>query len=303
MHKVILKIVSIITIFLMVLWIPTMHQKKSKEVHGLKKEQVVVKEKEEVMVSVTTAQGSESLPLEEYLLGVVASEMPYHFELEALKAQAVAARTFVLQRDLKVDDTTSSQVYKSSGQLKEIFDEQYDEMIQKVKQAVEETKSQVIQYNGEYISAMFYSSNNGKSNNASWYYKNEMPYLQSVDSKWDLQFEQTKKKESKTKQECIQALQVNELKIGNIEEYENGYVKTIQIDNIVFTGREIREKLKLRSSCFTIQIQNEEVIIDTVGFGHGVGMSQYGAQGMALEGYTYDAILKHYYTGITIDSI
>lgn len=270
----------------------------------ISEEKVEVQEQQDEKVVQVMHNGvSESIPLETYLEGVVASEMPYTFELEALKAQCVAARTFVLKRNLTVDDSTSSQVYRSESELIEIHQDNYDEMINKVRQAIKESEGLVMRYNGEYISALFYSSNNGKSNNASWYYKNEVPYLISVDSPWDLKFENTKQQTSLSVSKCMNALGVSNMSVGNVTYYDNGYVQSIDIGGKSFTGREVREKLNLRSSCFKMQVNGDNVDIYTTGFGHGVGMSQYGAQGMALEGYDFKAILNHYYTGVSIEKI
>lgn len=260
-------------------------------------------EAKEQIVQVMHNGVQESIPLEKYLEGVVASEMPYTFELEALKAQCVAARTFVLQRGLSVDDSTSSQVYRSENELIEIHQDNYDAMITKIRTAINETKGLVMRYQGEYISAMFYSSNNGKSNDASWYYQNEVPYLKSVDSPWDIKHEKSVQTISLAVSECMNALGVANMHLGNITYYDNGYVDTITIGGKQFSGREVREKLQLRSSCFSMVIQENIVSITTEGFGHGVGLSQYGANGMALEGYTYEEILHHYYQDIQIEKI
>lgn len=294
-----------ISVFIMILiFLFTMFIPKSKS--DIKEETIKkVEEKKETpkYVQVSSNGNVSEVELETYLIGVVASEMPYSFELEALKAQSVAARTFVMQRDLKVDDTTSSQVYKSEQELKEIFDQDYDAMYTKIKKAVDATKGEVMKYQDAYISAMFYSCNNGKSNDAAWYYKNEVPYLKSVDSPWDLNYDACKKSEERSVSDVVQALGVNAFNVENFEYYDNGYVKNVTIKGKTFTGREVREKLKLRSSCFSFVESGSSVIINTSGFGHGVGMSQYGADGMAKEGKNYREILKHYYTGITIEKM
>lgn len=294
-------------ILLMLFWIIVLSSfsiSKGSTTSIKEEERVVQKEEQaEQIVQVMHNGENKSISLETYLEGVVASEMPYTFELEALKAQCVAARTFVLKRNLIVDDTTNSQVYKSESELIEIHQDNYDAMISKIRQAIQETKGLVMRYDGEYISALFYSSNNGKSNNASWYYSNEVPYLISVDSPWDLSFENTKQQQSFTVSECMNALGVSHMNIGNITYYDSGYVKSIEIGGKTFSGREVRELLHLRSSCFTIAVEANNVNINTVGFGHGVGMSQYGAQGMALEGYAFKAILTHYYHGVSIEKI
>ena len=260
-------------------------------------------ERKEYYVEVSTQKETLNIELEEYLIGVVVSEMPYTFEKEALKAQCVAARTFVLQRGLKVDDTTASQVYKSEVQLKEIYDEKYEEMIKKVKEVVKECNGEILTYQKEAISALFYSCSNGFTNDASWYYQYEKPYLKSVDSHWDTKVEAYEKVIELSKVEICEKLQIPFFKVVEEERYENNYVKQINIGGISFTGREVREKLGLRSSCFRFEEINGNVFVYTQGYGHGVGMSQYGANEMAKEGKSYIEILKHYYTGVEIENI
>ncbi|MEF9961371.1 MAG: stage II sporulation protein D [Erysipelotrichaceae bacterium] len=259
---------------------------------------------DDVLVSIHRSDGSLVMEtLEDYIVGVVSSEMPATFELEALKAQSVAARTFVKKRGYQVDDTTNSQVYKSEQQLRLQWLDQYDAKIQKIKQACRATKGEVITYKGETISAVFFSSSCGKTNDAHHYWQKETPYLVSVDSLWDEQVnDQIIQNKVFSNLEFAQLLGFqNEIKtINKPLYYPSGYVKEVTIDGISFTGRTLREKLTLRSSSFTIDFQQAEVSIDTKGFGHGIGMSQYGAQGMALAGYHYQDILKHYYTGVEI---
>lgn len=262
--------------------------------------EVEMKKEDGNIVQVMRKNGNEEIELEAYVANVVACEMPASFEIEALKAQAVAVRTFVLKRNLKVDDSVASQVYKSKTELQEIWQENYEKNMAYINKAVQATKNEVALYRGEYISAMFYSHNNGKSNDASWYYQNSIPYLQSVDSPWDKKYEKAIQEKVMPLIEVKNKLGVNNVSIQSLNRYENHYVKEIQIDHKVFTGRKVRELLQLRSSDFTFKVNNEEVVIQTIGYGHGVGLSQYGAQGMAQEGYTYQEILKHYYTGIEI---
>ncbi|NBK98047.1 MAG: stage II sporulation protein D [Erysipelotrichia bacterium] len=304
MRNLLIKIIMLVVLWLVSVLIfvnrqPPSEQKQQKVVS----ETMKAKKEEAIVVRIMRENKVEEVALETYLEGVLASEMPYTFALEALKAQCVAARTFVLQRNLCVDDTTSSQVYKSESELIEIYQEEYETMMQKVRQAIQETKGLVLRYDGHYISAMFYSSNNGKSNDASWYYQNEQPYLKSVDSHWDLDYPQTTQTTTIEYEQMMRLLNVRDLSIQNVTYYENGYVKTINIGGCEFSGREIREKLQLRSSCFQMQNSDAGMLVTTVGFGHGVGLSQYGAQGMALEGYDFKAILTHYYQGVSIEKI
>lgn len=265
-----------------------------------------VQKDEEQKVHVIRQDGSElELSMDEYLQGVIPSEMPVSFELEALKAQAVAARTYVVQRGYEVDDTVQTQVYYDIDQQKEIWGSSYDTYADKVKQAVSETKDEIMTYEGEVISAVFFSSSCGKTANADEYWENEVPYLQSVDSSWDKEEDDYEQTVEFSEEEFAEKLGF-ENEVSQIEEpsyYESGYVKSIEIDGIVFSGREVRELLELRSSCFSIEKKDTTYYVTTKGYGHGIGMSQYGAQAMAESGKTYDEILKHYYQGIEIEEM
>lgn len=256
--------------------------------------------KEDDYVTVSTNMGEIQLSIEEYIIGVVSAEMPVTFELEALKAQAVASRTFVYSRNLKVDDTVNSQVYQNDEKLREKWKDNYEEYINKVKKAVNETKGQVITYKGEMIHAFFFSSSNGSTNNSEDYWSTSYPYLVSVSSPYD----HIKKDNERVKEISIDEInQIFDMEIKNIEIlelYENDYVKKVKVNSKIYTGKEIRELCQLASSSFSIEKKNDSYIFQTSGYGHGVGMSQYGAQGMAKEGYTYIEILKHYYKDVEI---
>lgn len=241
-----------------------------------------------------------NIDLEEYLVGVVASEMPASFEIEALKAQAVAARSFATSRNYQVDSTTSSQVYKSDEVLREQWHENYEQNIQKIREAVYSTQKEVLSYEGKVINATFFSSSNGKTNNAEDYWVSATPYLVSVDSHWDSIKEDNVRLNEFTFDELESVFGViNTFEI--ISWYDNGYVKEVKVNETIYSGREIRELLGLSSSSFDVEMREDSLAIQTVGSGHGVGMSQYGAQGMALEGYTYQEILQHYYQGVSIE--
>lgn len=255
---------------------------------------------ENVMVQVSSVNGQIELELENYLVGVLASEMPAAFEMEALKAQAVASRSYVYSRELKVDDTTSSQVYQSDEVLKEKWQDHYEANLSKIKEAISATKGQVMTYNQEIIHAYFFSSSNGQTNNAEDYWTASYPYLVSVDSHYD----EIKMDNERTKTLSFDELnkifneKVNSMEI--ISRYENQYVKEVKVNQKSYSGRQIREMCSLSSSSFHLTVNDTGITFVTLGSGHGVGMSQYGAQGMALEGYDYTDILKHYYQGVEI---
>lgn len=245
-----------------------------------------------------------SIPLEEYLIGVIAGEMPVSFEKEALKAQAVASRTFVLSRNLKVDNTTNSQVYLDDDEMKKKWGKQYAQNKQKIEEAIQETKGEVMTYRGEYISALFFSSSNGRTVNSEDYFTGEVAYLKSVDSHWDTSIDpHNTRSQTFTKQQLANIFNVVPEQIKITSHTSSGYVDKVTINQKTYTGREIREKLSLPSSCFQIQFSSKGYTFITHGNGHGVGMSQYGAQAMALEKKSYKEILHHYYQNVEIESI
>lgn len=256
------------------------------------------------IVQVKTKSKTLKIPLEEYLIGVIAGEMPVSFELEALKAQAVAARTFVLSRKLSVDNTTNSQVYLTDEQMKKNWGEHYEKNKNKIEKAVKETSYEAMTYNGKYISAMFFSSSNGKTVNCEDYFTGEVAYLKSVDSHWDLTIDPTNtRKKTFSKKDLAHAFGILPSKIEVTSHTSSGYVKTVTVNKKTYTGREVREILDLASSCFQIEFSSQGYTFITKGSGHGVGMSQYGAQAMAKDKKNYKDILNHYYQNIEIKRI
>lgn len=258
--------------------------------------------KEAVQVAVTIDNNVNYIDLDDYLLGVVAGEMPAKFEEEALKAQVVASRTFVYNRNLSVDNTTNSQVYLSEDKMKENWGDKYDEYHQKIVTAINDTNDEVMKYQGNYISALFFSSSNGYTENVEDYFESgALPYLRSVDSHWDLTVDPSNSRSKTfTKKEINEKFNCKNPDFNIIAYKKSGRVATLSVGGKNYSGRKVREILGLASSCFTIKYENGKYTFNTVGSGHGVGMSQYGAQGMALEGSSYKDILNHYYTNIEI---
>lgn len=262
--------------------------------------------KNEITVTIYRNNGKIiNLELEEYVLGVVGAEMPASFNIEALKAQAILARTYALKsikNGKKLTDTVSTQAYKDNSELQKLWKNDYTKYYEKIKKAVNETKGKVILYNNEYIDAVYHSTSNGKTENSKNVWKNSLPYLVSVDSSWDKNVKSYKKETIfEINEFCnILKLDVEETITYEIIHNETGRVRQITINNKTFSGTEFRNLLKLRSTDFEIEINDEKVKVTTYGYGHGVGMSQYGANEMAKQGYSYIQILKHYYTGVVI---
>lgn len=256
----------------------------------------------------------ENVPFEDYVVGVLAGEMPVSFELEALKAQAVAARTYVMKKmndnrnkTYDVVDTVQNQVYISEEELKNKWQDKYQERINKVKKAVIDTKGEYLSYNNEVIEAFFFSTSTGKTENSEDVFKEELPYLRSVDSAWDEEvspvFNDSKEYSLQEFYERLGLKYQDQIKIEIINTTSTGRIKKIKINDKNFTGSEVYQNLELRSTFFEINQVGNNVVINTKGYGHGVGMSQYGALAMARKGYKYDEILKYYYQNIEIKKI
>ena len=246
------------------------------------------------------------LALEDYIIGVVAGEMPASFSMEALKAQAVAARTYALKKLAQnqiMSDTIRDQVYKDISQMKKLWGNSFTIYYNKIKNAVLSTKGEAIYYQNSLIDAVYFSTSNGKTEDSVHVWGNSFPYLVSVDSPWDTNVTSFLKTTMKTKSEVETKLNIklsDETEIKVLSKSSSGRINKIQIGDQIFNGVDLYNKLGLRSRDFTMWIDGETVYFETRGFGHGVGMSQYGANGMAKEGYTYTEILKHYYQGVQI---
>ncbi|UOQ50261.1 stage II sporulation protein D [Gracilibacillus caseinilyticus] len=260
----------------------------------------------------------EKVPLEDYVVHVVASEMPADFELEALKAQALAARTYItqyltqgqqgkLEGGADVTDTVQHQVYKNEDELRQVWGSDYHWKIEKITEAVAATQGKIITYSNQPITPAFFSTSNGYTENSEDYWEGELPYLRTVESPWDEEispkfFDQKifTKPELEKKLGVTISSQINDFQLTRTESKR---VETVKIGDNTFSGRDIREKLGLPSNDFTITKKDDHYVFTTKGYGHGVGMSQYGANGMAKEGKTYEEIIEYYYQGVQVSTL
>ena len=248
----------------------------------------------------------ERIPLEEYIVGVLAGEMPINFEMEALKAQAVASRSYALKRieynkdkEYDVVDSVMNQVYLDNNYLKEAWGNNYVRNINKLRKVVNETIDEYLEYDNKVVDAMFFSTSNGYTEDSMNIFGFDCDYLKSVESPWD--------KEVSSAYMTTTMMNLTEfyrnLNIEIEKRSSTNRILLLKINDSEFKGTDVYNMLGLRSTDFIIELQGDAVSITTKGYGHGVGMSQYGALGMAKAGYTYEQILKHYYQNTNIKKL
>ena len=267
----------------------------------------------------------EEINLDEYLYGVVSAEMPASFEEEALKAQAVVARTYTIYKIVNndgkhdeadiCDDSTCCQAWISKeDRLEKWKEEEREEYWNKIVNAVNSTAGKIITYEGEPINAFFHSNSGGTTEapinvwGGSGY-----PYLQSVSTSGEDAYSQYSSEAEFTKEEFEEKIKElhSDFKIDykekdciKIEEYTEGNrVKNVKIGNLELSGVEVRNIFGLRSANFEITIEDDKIKFEVIGYGHGVGMSQTGADSLAKEGKTYEEIITHFYTGVKIENM
>lgn len=333
MRKVILIILSII--FLCFL-IPAIFTK------GFKSEQVtsnnleVEPEKEEVVNDYNYSQYNtvkvlhtadniiEEIGLDEYLLGVVAAEMPANFELEALKAQAVVARTYTLFKiidngektkhpDANIcDDITCCQAWISKEDRFSKWEEsERENNWNKISDAVNSTKGDIILYQNQVINALFHSNSGGTTEiPINVWGGSNYPYLQTVQTSGEDTYSQYKSEAEFTKDELVNkikeihkdfTIEFSQPECIKILEYtEGGRIKTIKFGNIEMSGVEVRTLLGLKSANFNFVINEDKIKFEVTGYGHGVGMSQTGADALAKEGKNYIEIITHFYKDVEV---
>ena len=264
------------------------------------------------------------MELEEYLVGVVAGEMPASFEAEALKAQAVAARTYTLFKMLiepsenhpEADvcgDSTCCKAFCGEDELKSAWGGDYDVYMEKIKSAVRETRGEYMTYDDEPILAVFHASSAGKTEMSGNVWQEDLPYLQSVASPESADTASnyvTKVRVSQSEfADTIQAAYPDaELSgdpdgwLGEISRTESGRADRVMIGGVSVRGTYLRSLFGLRSTYMDIEMTDGEIVFTVTGNGHGVGMSQWGANTLAQQGRDYREILRWYYTGIGFEN-
>lgn len=263
-------------------------------------------------IKVLTNEGNiDEMALDDYLTCVLLGEVPTSFGDEALKAQAVVARTYTLRRQVTTGkhpeapvcmDSNCCQGYRSIESFRAVGGT--DEQIEKVREAVRDTTEKVLVYNDQLIDATYFSCSGGMTEDAVAVWGSDIPYLQAKPSPGEEKAEHYVDTTSFSVEEFKRLLQINEPDtttwLGNIAYTDGGGVATIEIFGKQFKGTQVRQMLGLRSTAFAINVLGDNVIVTTKGFGHRVGMSQYGADAMATQGKTYEEILMYYYEGTEI---
>ena len=262
------------------------------------------------------------MTMAEYLVGVVRAEMPAAFEQEALRAQAVAARTYTLYKlqgggnhGEEIDictDSTCCQAYLSEERARANWGESADRYEARIEDAVYATDGQAILYGGQPILAAFHSSAPGRTRSAGAVWINDLPYLKSVSSPEEGEaipnYYSRVEFTAETLRAKLQAAYPEAKLSGGVGGWltnavtdESGSVATVDVGGVSVKGASLRGALGLRSACFEWEVQDGKLVFFVTGFGHGVGMSQYGANQMAKDGSDYRTILTHYYTDVTVE--
>lgn len=249
-----------------------------------------------------------NMSLEEYIIGVVACEVPASFEIETLKAMSVVARSFYLYKDNSLEKyiaSTNDQCFNDKNLMMEKWGSEYERYYEIIKNAVMETEGEFVTYNDNIAQTFYFSISNGMTETSGNVFSEDKPYLVSVNSSWDKNVSNYEKLVSFSKEEFLSKLGLEvseEISINILSRTLSGRVENIEVNGNNFKGTEFRKILGIRSTDFDINI-DKDVLITTRGYGHGVGMSQYGANEMAKLGYTYKDIIKYYYKGVEISKL
>ena len=267
----------------------------------------------------------ETIKIDEYLYGVVSAEMPVSYENEALKAQAVVARTYTIYQirnnskkhenaDI-CDNYACCQAWISKeDRIAKWNSEEAESNWNKIVEAVNSTSGKIVTYNGEPINAFFHSNSGGTTESSVNIWGGiDYPYLKSVETSGENGYKQYNSQVQISKQELLDKLKQKyadcEIDFSKpdcikiLEYTTSGRVKTIKFGNKEIAGTEARTILGLKSTNFTFSIEGENITFSVTGYGHGVGMSQTGADSMAKSGATYEEIIKHFYTGVEITEL
>ncbi|SUY41797.1 stage II sporulation protein D [Clostridium perfringens] len=329
-RKILESVIFIVTIIVSIVFIPilfgflsssSMAESNNKVEKVKNKKLVDVVNLKEVEVYISKENKVEKVPLEEYVLSVVSSEMPATFHEEALKAQSILARTFVINKLItgcnnikegNICDTTHCQAYLNINERKKAWGKEGDEYLKKLKKVVKETEGKVLSYNDQLVKyPQYFSTSSGNTEDAVAVFSEDVPYLKSVqspgeeispkyESEISISISDFKGKIKKSIPNSNLGNNINE-EVKILSRNKGGTVDDIKIGDVTIKGKEFRKIFGLNSANFTLEVLEDKINIKCLGYGHGVGMSQWGANVMAKEGSKYDEILEHYFKGSKIE--
>ncbi len=279
---------------------------------------------EYISVMSSSTGKTEKIKLREYIIGSVAAEMPANYHTEALKAQAIASYTYakkVSEQNEKykesylgeadiTDSPDTHQGYIDEKRRKEKWGDNFEEHEKKIEDAVDEVFGYFMTYNGDTALAVYHSNSAGKTQSAKTLWGTDIPYLISVESPGDKLSPDYKTTHAFTKNEFRKLAKKCDINldgdaaewVGELTKADSGYVISVRLGSTEVSASKFREEFGLRSCCFDIEYSDGDFTVTCYGYGHGAGMSQYGADYMARQGSTWREILKHYYVGIEFDS-
>ncbi len=299
---------------------------KPKEDEDNDKDNKKEKSKQEAfkVLDITTGK-VEEISVYDYIVGAVCAEMPATFEPEALKAQAVAAHTYAQRQKEKAltspdkelngayfsNDSSKYQAYFTANQAKQYYGDNYEQYIKKIREAVSDVEDEILVYENEPIIAAFHSMSSGTTESAENVWGSKVEYLIPVESDYDTEAPKYMEEYEYTADEVKERLEnaFDGIKLGDkpeewfsdVSKSKSNTVLEIKAGNLTVTGQQIRAALSLRSASFDIEY-DDGFKITTRGYGHCVGMSQYGANSMAKDGKTYKEILEHYYPNTELET-
>lgn len=319
-------IVYIIAVIVMLFFVLALRCCLKRETEGFTDDDLIFDSTYKICVYNHRNEKKELLSLEEYIFHVVAAEMPASYSIEALKAQAVAARTYAAARldgawgdaqkscashDCDIcTDSSCCQSWKSIADMKKNWGRDYAMYCKKVYEAVVSTQGEILVYDQKPIDAMYHAASGGKTEDSENVYKYKIPYLRSVESPGEKSYSDSVKLKYSEVVDILSSEFGVKLKKSTLEKgfcinerFDSGRVDTVKVGGKNVSGKDIRRAFSLKSTNFTIEYTEKYVIIRTVGYGHGVGLSQAGANAMASTGADYKEILTHYYTDVEIVDI
>lgn len=291
---------------------------EEEEVYGVETENKNESRNETVKVLSAASGQVTELSLKEYLISSVAAEIGFSAEEEAIKAQAVACHTLLLYKKAhkdsslgEADISDTSHKLLTTAEQQEKWGENYTSYREKAEKCVAEVENKILCFDGEPIMATFFSVSNGKTENSENVWGKALPYLVSVDSPDDKLSPNFSSSVSVSAEEFKKTLSSKGAEISSNEEEwigkcelnSTGTVKSVTLCSKEFSGTEVRSMFSLKSATFSLKFEDGKFIFTVSGYGHGVGMSQYGANEMAKKGNTYDEILSHYYKNSVISTV